>query len=54
MIFSDLGEMVDNLPKAFSLDRRRIRERAVERFGADRMVNEYVAVYERILASRRG
>jgi len=54
MIFSDLGEMVDNLPKAFSLDRRRIRERAVERFGAERMVNEYVAVYERILASRRG
>ena len=24
MVFSDLGEMVENLPKAFSLDRRRI------------------------------
>jgi glycosyltransferase involved in cell wall biosynthesis len=53
MIFKDLGEMVDNLPKVFSLDRRRIRERAVERFGVERMVNEYIAVYERILRSRR-
>ena len=53
MIFQNLGEMVDNLPKAFTLDRRRIRERAVERFGVERMVNEYIAVYERILRSRR-
>jgi glycosyltransferase involved in cell wall biosynthesis len=53
MIFSDLGEMVDNLPKVFSLDRRRVRERAVERFGVERMVNEYIAVYERILRSKR-
>jgi len=53
MIFKDLGEMVDNLPKVFSLDRRRVRERAVERFGVERMVNEYIAVYERILRSRR-
>jgi glycosyltransferase involved in cell wall biosynthesis len=52
MIFQDLGEMVDNLPKAFTLDRRRIRERAVERFGVERMVNEYIAIYEHIL--RRG
>jgi glycosyltransferase involved in cell wall biosynthesis len=53
MIFDDLGEMVDNLPKAFTLDRRRIRTRAVERFGVERMVNEYIAVYERILGSKR-
>jgi len=53
MIFSDLGEMVDNLPKVFSLDRRRVRERAVERFGVERMVREYIAVYERILRSKR-
>jgi glycosyltransferase involved in cell wall biosynthesis len=53
IIFSDLGEMVENLSRAFSLDRRRIRERAVARFGVDRMVREYVAVYERILESRR-
>jgi len=53
MVFSDLGEMVDNLPKVFALDRHRIRERAVERFGVERMVNEYMAVYERILRSKR-
>jgi glycosyltransferase involved in cell wall biosynthesis len=53
IIFSDLGEMVENLSRAFSLDRRRIHERAVARFGVDRMVREYVAVYERILESRR-
>ncbi len=52
LVFSTLGEMVDNLPKAFTLDRRRVRQRAVERFGVDRMVNEYIAVYERILAAR--
>jgi glycosyltransferase involved in cell wall biosynthesis len=53
MVFNDLGEMVDNLPKAFTLDRRRIRERAVERFGVERMVNEYIAVYEHILRPGR-
>jgi glycosyltransferase involved in cell wall biosynthesis len=53
LIFSNLGDMVEQLPNAFSLDRRRIRERAVERFGVDRMVNEYEAVYERIIASKR-
>ena len=53
LVFKDLGEMVDNLPQAFTLDRRRIRERAVERFGVERMVNEYIAVYERILRSGR-
>ena len=53
MVFNDLGEMVDNLPTAFTLDRRRIRERAVERFGVKRMVNEYIAVYERIVGSTR-
>jgi glycosyltransferase involved in cell wall biosynthesis len=53
MVFSDLGEMVENLRRVFALDRRLIRERAVERFGVSRMVNEYVSVYERIIESRR-
>jgi len=48
IIAADLDEMVTKLPSVLSLDRRRIRERAVERFGVARMVNEYVAVYERI------
>ena len=33
----------------FDLDRRRVRERAVARFGVERMVDEYVAVYQRIV-----
>jgi glycosyltransferase involved in cell wall biosynthesis len=54
-VFADLDAMVANLPSVFTLDRRRIRERAVARFGVERMVNEYVAVYERIVeAHRRG
>jgi glycosyltransferase involved in cell wall biosynthesis len=48
-VFDDLDAMVANLPSVFTLDRRRIRERAVARFGVERMVNEYVAVYEKIV-----
>jgi glycosyltransferase involved in cell wall biosynthesis len=35
-----------------SFDRRRCRERAVERFGRERMVRQYEALYEE-LAGRR-
>jgi glycosyltransferase involved in cell wall biosynthesis len=52
-VFADLDEMVANLSSVFTFDRRRIRERAVARFGVERMVNEYVAVYERIVEARR-
>jgi hypothetical protein len=38
----------------FALDRRRVREHAVSRFGADRMVDEYVGVYRRIVDAHRG
>jgi hypothetical protein len=43
--------MAANLASVFTLDRRRIREQAVARFGVQRMVNEYEAVYERIVSS---
>jgi glycosyltransferase involved in cell wall biosynthesis len=36
-----------------SFDRRQCRARAVERFGRDRMVAEYEALYERHIAPRR-
>jgi hypothetical protein len=45
--------MVNDLPRLFGLDRRRVRERAVERFGAARMVEEYVAVYSRLVEAHR-
>jgi glycosyltransferase involved in cell wall biosynthesis len=48
-VFGTLDEMAAGLKSVFALDRRRIRERAVERFGVPRMVNEYIAIYERII-----
>ena len=45
MVFDDLEQMVNDLPRVFGLDRRRVRDRAVARFGAARMVEEYIAVY---------
>jgi glycosyltransferase involved in cell wall biosynthesis len=41
---------VENLP---SLSRRRCRERFEERFSVERMTRDYVALYEKLLASRR-
>jgi glycosyltransferase involved in cell wall biosynthesis len=49
IIFDDLTEMADGLPRVLALDRRRVREHAVARFGADRMVREYAAIYERVV-----
>lgn len=54
IVFDDLEQMAAGLPRVFDLDRRRVRERAVERFGAARMVNEYVAVYRRIVGAHHG
>jgi glycosyltransferase involved in cell wall biosynthesis len=54
MVFDDLEQMVNELPRVFDLDRGRVRERAVARFGAARMVDEYVKVYERIVETGRG
>jgi glycosyltransferase involved in cell wall biosynthesis len=54
MVFSDLEQLVNELPRVFNLDRRRVRERAVERFGVERMVTEYIEVYRRIVESHRG
>lgn len=53
IIFEDLEQMMGDLPRVFDLDRRRVRERAVARFGADRMVDEYVKVYAEIVEARR-
>jgi glycosyltransferase involved in cell wall biosynthesis len=49
LVFDDLEQMVNELPRVFDLDRRRVRQQAVERFGTARMVDEYVAVYERLV-----
>jgi glycosyltransferase involved in cell wall biosynthesis len=49
IVFDDLEQMINGLPRVFGLDRRRVRERAVARFGAARMVDEYLAVYSRLV-----
>jgi glycosyltransferase involved in cell wall biosynthesis len=54
MVYGDLEQMVNGLPRVFDLDRRRVRERAVQRFGVDRMVKEYLRVYEQIVEAHRG
>ena len=54
IVFDDLDQMAAGLSRVYALDRRRVHDRAVERFGAERMVDEYVAVYRRIVEAHRG
>src|SRR5262245_22231977 len=53
VVFSDLDSMSSGLEQVFALDRQRVHEQAVARFGVDRMVREYEAVYQRILETSR-
>jgi len=53
VIYENLEQMANELPRVFDLDRRRVRERAVARFGAMRMVDEYIAIYRRIVEAHR-
>jgi len=52
-VFDTLEQMVDGLPRVYALDRRRVRTRAVERFGAARMVDEYIRVYRKLIEAHR-
>jgi glycosyltransferase involved in cell wall biosynthesis len=49
MAFADVDHLVKGLDRVLTLDRRRVHQRAVEKFGVDRMVDEYVDVYQRIV-----
>ncbi len=57
VVYEDLDQMINQLDRVLALDRQGVRQRAVARFSAGRMVDEYVAVYGRLvetcLASRR-
>ncbi|HEY7292324.1 MAG TPA: glycosyltransferase family 4 protein [Vicinamibacterales bacterium] len=53
LVFEDLEQMANELPRVFDLDRRRVRDRAVARFGAARMAEEYARVYHTIVEGRR-
>jgi glycosyltransferase involved in cell wall biosynthesis len=48
-----LEDLPAALPQAMALDRRRVRERAVARFGVARMVDAYLAVYRALAARQR-
>ena len=48
-LVDDVDEAVAALPSVLALDRARVRETAVRRFSADRMVDDYIRVYEDLL-----
>jgi glycosyltransferase involved in cell wall biosynthesis len=50
--FDDMVELIRRGGPIDGFDRRRCRERAIERFSRDRMVADHVRLYERILARR--
>ncbi len=52
-VWGSLDALIEGLPAVEALDRARVRARAVERFGAQRMVDAHVHVY-RQLAARNG
>ena len=49
--FDDLEAMVQGLDRVVGLDRHMVRRHAVMRFGVDRMVDEYVTAYQRIVSA---
>lgn len=51
MIVDDVAGAVAAIHETAMLDRAAIRATAVERFGVDRMVDQYVSVYEQVIAN---
>jgi glycosyltransferase involved in cell wall biosynthesis len=53
-VFPDLDAMVNGFDGVTGLDRARVRQRAVDRFGVMPMVDGYVETFRRIVAAHRG
>jgi glycosyltransferase involved in cell wall biosynthesis len=53
VVFDTEDEMVAGLSRVFALDRWRVRDHAVKRFGVERMADEYIAVYQRVVDNHR-
>jgi glycosyltransferase involved in cell wall biosynthesis len=53
VVFDNLEQMIDGLPRVFALDRPGVRRQAVARFGVERMAGEYAAVYQRVVEAHR-
>jgi glycosyltransferase involved in cell wall biosynthesis len=52
-VVDDLAGAIDAVARVGALDRRAVRARVAERFSRDRMVDEYLRVYELILSGAR-
>jgi glycosyltransferase involved in cell wall biosynthesis len=53
VVFDDVDRMVEGLSRVVALDRSRVRQQAVARFGVERMVREYAAVYQQVVEAQR-
>jgi glycosyltransferase involved in cell wall biosynthesis len=53
-VFDDLDAMVRGLDRVLALDRHRVRDFAVRRFGVMRMVDGYIDAFRAIIAQRQG
>lgn len=53
-VFRDLDAMVQGLEDVMALDRKRVRERAIVRFGVLPMVDGYVDAFRAIMSQRQG
>src|SRR6185369_10608394 len=49
---NDMDELQKVLLKTFPLDRRKVRERAEQRFGAGRMAADYLRLYQAVAGKR--
>jgi glycosyltransferase involved in cell wall biosynthesis len=47
--FDSIDELIVGLPKVCALDRRKVREHAVERFDTRSMVDGYERLYRRVV-----
>jgi glycosyltransferase involved in cell wall biosynthesis len=52
LIVEDIADAVDAVARIGAIDRRGVRARCAARFSRDRMVRDYLEVYERVLAGR--
>lgn len=52
-LVDNAGEVAGVIPRIRELDRRECRKWTEERFSVDRMVKDYIRLYERILAERK-
>jgi hypothetical protein len=54
MLVAGVDAAAGAVARVATLDRKAIRSVAVARFGSDRMVDQYVALYEQVVAGARG